>query len=35
MYLEANHVADFLTDLGHSLALGSHEILPPNAALSR
>ncbi|CAN0854994.1 hypothetical protein LINGRAHAP2_LOCUS6086 [Linum grandiflorum] len=35
VYHEANHVADFLANFSHSLALGSREVILPNAALSR
>ncbi|CAN0928203.1 hypothetical protein LINGRAHAP2_LOCUS36333 [Linum grandiflorum] len=35
VYREANHAADFLANLGHSLALRSHEIFFPNSDLSR
>ncbi|CAN0907452.1 Putative ribonuclease H protein At1g65750, partial [Linum grandiflorum] len=35
VYREANHVANFLANYGHSLALGSHEVFLPNATLSR
>ncbi|CAN0922083.1 Putative ribonuclease H protein At1g65750 [Linum grandiflorum] len=35
VYKEANNVADYLAKLGHSIALGSHEISLPNRKLSR
>ncbi|CAN0897126.1 hypothetical protein LINGRAHAP2_LOCUS18941 [Linum grandiflorum] len=35
VYRKANHVADFLVNYNHYMALGSPEIFLPNAALSR